>query len=263
MTLLRYAVSIVVGLFFSLPVVWLLAVSFMKRVDLFRSPPQFLFSPTSSNYRKIYIDGEGFSSLITTILTGFTVAAFATIVALLYYLPKLLSGEKKPSIETFLLPAYALPGVIIAIPFFFYVSALGINSYFSWFGGLLASAIIISMLLISGFINDLPTSCIDTLRVHRPHRLISNSVILARDLRSAILITLLFSFLVCWHDLAISIVTNSGDLKSVNMSINGLITPIGTYWGQIAALSTPSILLAILFSVSANEKILRGFSFGR
>jgi multiple sugar transport system permease protein len=158
---------------------------------------------------------------------------------------------------------YALPSTVIAIPFFFYAQWLGIPWWMSYGAALCAIGVVLAVLLLSGYLRDLKRSAIEGLCVHEPAEFKRHVRVVGWDARAVIGVTALFCFLGGWHDLVFGAVLSSGALRPLNVSILGLITPIGTFWGEIAARSVPSIMVAVICVALAGEGILRGFALGR
>jgi len=53
-----YLALTLAGFLVALPFIWMVLTSFKTRVDAFAIPPKIVFSPTLSNYRLAFVDGD-------------------------------------------------------------------------------------------------------------------------------------------------------------------------------------------------------------
>ena len=262
-SILRKAIAPSLAALFVFPATWLLYVSLIDRVQLFGAGSAGLLQNlTLENYHTVFVIRDGLSNVSLTFGVSISVGLVASFVAFFFLVSNFLFNLKKPVSEPFLLPAFAMPGIVIAVPFFFYVSLLGLPNLLSWFLGLLATGLIVAVLMLSGYMEDLPRSSVAALALSKASPMKKLGVIMS-SMRSELAVVGVFCFLFSWQDLAISLVTGEAHSRSMTVEVMGLITPIGTYWGEIAALSAPAIFLAFAFAILSKPILFRGFSFGR
>lgn len=260
---IRSVVLLTTTAFFAAPIIWLMTASIMERRDIFRNPPEMGFVPTAANLVEVFVTGDGLGQLLTTLLVSGASAVLATAIAFAQAANFVLTRKDPKKLEASLLAFYAVPGAVIAVPFFLYVSAIGIPGPVAFVAGTTATAAMIAVLLILGYARGVKRSAIETLALLSPQSVWRRFPMFISEMRSVIGVVATFAFLVGWHDLIIGVVTSGAGFRSLNVAIIGLVTPIGTYWGQIAALSVPSVALALALTFSVNTTFLRGFAFGR
>jgi multiple sugar transport system permease protein len=255
--------TVLVAVTYAGPVLWILGVAFMDRKDLFSTPTKLWFSPTASNFLIAFIQKDGLIELFRSIWISCTAAAVSLLVCLPFLVSRILRGRTIANDRGTLYALFALPATFVAIPFFIYVTAFGIPSLFGYLLALIGSMMVIGTLIIDGYLQQVKRSALESMQLYGGLDISRASLFVCKDAGSVISVALLFMFLIGWHDLVLVLVLGGDGLRTMNVAIVGLVTPIGTFWGEIAARSSVSVLCAAVIALVANDQMYKGFSLGK
>ena len=190
-----------VALLVLMPLIWMVAVSFMVPGEAAQFPPPlFPAHPTLANYRTLFADYGVGRYLANSLL----LASLATMLALLFVVPAGYAFAKlrfkgRDAIFQALVAALVVPGQIGMLPLYLELKAMGlVNSYAGalvpWLAG------IFGIFLVRQFCLSIPTELLEAARIDGA----SEGMILRRivlPVLKPVLITLaLFVFLGCWND---------------------------------------------------------------
>jgi multiple sugar transport system permease protein len=190
-----------VALLVLMPLLWMVAVSFMAPGDAAQFPPPlFPANPTLANYRTLFADYGIGRYLANSLL----VSSLATMLALLFVVPAGYAFAKlrfrgRNAIFQVLVAALVVPGQIGMLPLYLELKAMGlVNSYAGalvpWLAG------IFGIFLVRQFCLSIPTELLEAARIDGA----SEGMILRRIVLptlTPVLITLaLFVFLGSWND---------------------------------------------------------------
>jgi multiple sugar transport system permease protein len=191
----------VIALLVLMPLIWMVAVSFMAPGEAAQFPPPlFPARPTLANYRMLF-DHYGIGRFLANSLL---VSSLATILALLFVVPAGYAFAKlrfngRDAVFQSLVALMVVPGQIGMLPLYLELKAMGlVNSYAGalvpWLAG------IFGIFLVRQFCLSIPTELLEAARVDGA----SEGTILRRIILPTlipVLITLaLFVFLGSWND---------------------------------------------------------------
>lgn len=194
-------VAAVVALLVLMPLIWMLAVSFMAPGEAAQFPPPlFPASPTLGNYRTLF-ENYGVGRYLANSLL---VASVATMLALLFVIPAGYAFAKlrfsgRDAIFHALVALLVVPGQIGMLPLYLELKAMGlVNSYagalIPWLAG------IFGIFLVRQFCLSIPTELLEAARVDGA----SEGMILRRivlpTLKPVVVTLALFVFLGSWND---------------------------------------------------------------
>jgi multiple sugar transport system permease protein len=194
-------IAAVVALLVLMPLIWMVAVSFMAPGEAAQFPPPlFPASPTLANYRTLFSDYGVGRYLANSML----VSSLATMLALLFVVPagyafaKLRFNGRDAIFQT-LVAALVVPGQIGMLPLYLELKAMGlVNSYAGalvpWLAG------IFGIFLVRQFCLSIPTELLEAARIDGA----SEGMILRRivlpTLKPVLITLALFVFLGSWND---------------------------------------------------------------
>ena len=195
------AVAALVALLVLMPLVWMVAVSFMAPGEAAQFPPPlFPARPTLVNYRTLFEHYGVGRYLVNSIL----VSTLATVLALLFVVPAGYAFAKlrfngRDAIFQALVALLVVPGQIGMLPLYLELKAMGlVNSYAGalvpWLAG------IFGIFLVRQFCLSIPTELLEAARVDGA----SEGTILRRivlpSLKPVLITLALFVFLGSWND---------------------------------------------------------------
>ena len=194
-------VAALVALLVLMPLIWMVAVSFMAPGEAAQFPPPlFPANPTLANYRTLF-ENYGVGRYLANSLL---VASLATMLALLFVVPAGYAFAKlrfsgRDAIFQALVALLVVPGQIGMLPLYLELKAMGlVNSYagalIPWLAG------IFGIFLVRQFCLSIPTELLEAARVDGA----GDGMILRRivlpTLKPVLITLALFVFLGSWND---------------------------------------------------------------
>lgn len=236
--------AVVVALVILAPVVWALATSLKSRVDALASPPVLLANPTWDNYREVFQSQRFRVPLVNSLEIG----AFSTLLCLLAGLPAGYAFSMKGAnfarvAFVSLLGIRMAPPMVLALPIFVIFSRLGLNT--TTLPVILMHAAVnlpIAVWLSKVFFDRLPKRLYEAslLDGDRPWGAFVRQIIPVAA--PAIMAVGLVCFLLSWNEFFFASVLTSYEGRPVTVVVPSLITPHGTYWGVVTAITMISII---------------------
>ncbi|HEX5238475.1 MAG TPA: carbohydrate ABC transporter permease [Sphingomicrobium sp.] len=194
-------VAAIAALLVLIPLVWMLAVSFMAPGEAAQFPPPLLPShPTLVNYRTLFEQyGVG-----RYLLNSLLISSLATILALLFVVPAGYAFAKlrfsgRDAIFQALIALLVVPGQIGMLPLYLELKAMGlVNSYAGalvpWLAG------IFGIFLVRQFCLSIPTELLEAARVDGASEGLILRRIVLPTLKPVLITLALFVFLGSWND---------------------------------------------------------------
>jgi len=77
-----------------------------------------------------------------------------------------------------------------------------------------------------------------------------------------LMVTWAFCFINSWNEFFLALMLTGYDSRPFTVAVPALITPHGTYWGQVTAISTVGLLPGLPFAISARRYLVRELTAG-
>ena len=259
-----YVGVLVILLIILTPYVWLVLTSFKDRVDAFAIPPKILFTPTLDNYTTAF-GQKGFTQ---NLVNSAIVATLSTVVALVVGVPAAysLARFKVRGNRVFmmaLLAARLLPAIVLAVPLFILFSDAGlIDTYGALVLAYLTFNLPFTVWMMRGFFLAIPVE-IDEAAIMDGCSYVSAffRVVLPLTL-GGLAATAIFCVINSWNEFLFALILTGRHTATLPVAIPGLLTPYGTYWGQIAAVGTVTTIPVLLFAFAVQKYLVRGMTGG-
>jgi multiple sugar transport system permease protein len=195
------AFAALVALLVLMPLIWMIAVSFMVPGEAAQFPPPlFPAHPTLANYRTLFADYGIGRYLANSLL----LASLATMLALLFVVPAGYAFAKlrfrgRDAIFQALVAAMVVPGQIGMLPLYLELKAMGlVNSYAGalvpWLAG------IFGIFLVRQFCLSIPTELLEAARINGAGEGMILRRIVLPTLKPVLITLALFVFLGSWND---------------------------------------------------------------
>ncbi|PRA81215.1 carbohydrate ABC transporter permease [Microbacterium sp. MYb66] len=244
------------------PIIWLVVTSFKDRVDIFSSAPSLFFTPTLENYRQAFLE-KGFTD---NLLNSTIVGVVSTGIALLVGVPAAYSLSRARKGETFmmaLLAARLLPAMVLAVPLFVLASSLGVrDSYFALIAAHLTFALPFTVWMMRGFFLAVPISLDEAARLDGCGEWGTFLRVILPIVKPGLASTGIFCLINSWNEFLFALVLTGRHTQTLPVAIPSLITPIGTSWGQVAAVGTVTILPVLIIAFIVQKHIVAGMTGG-
>ena len=259
-----FVLVVVVFLAYLSPLIWLVVSSFKNRVDIFATPPKLFFSPTLDNYVVAFLD-KGF---LTNLRNSVVVAVASTLVALLVGIPAAynLTRHRSRFQGAFLLALLAarlLPAMVLSVPLFVIAAKIGISgSYSAVVAAHLTFSIPFTVWMMRGFFMAVPTALDEAARLDGCNEVSAFFRIVLPLTKGGIAATAIFLLINSWNEFLFALILTGRDTETLPVAIPNLLTPIGTFWGQIAAVATVTVVPVCVFAFAVQKYMVTGLTGG-
>ncbi|NQT21305.1 MAG: carbohydrate ABC transporter permease [Planctomycetes bacterium] len=270
---LRYGLVLVVLLWTTFPIAWMIITSFKPADDVMRMPPVFVFKPTFDNYVyaiekanfALFIRNTVFVAVASTVL----VIALGTLAA--YSFARYNTGEGH--ILFFILTTKMFPAIAVVLPYFIIFREIGKTSV----GQALAvgldrpGALIISytmfnlpfaIWLLVSFFQDISRELEDSARLDGYSRLQVLAKVVFPLATPGIAVTAVFCLIFSWNEFLFAYILTRDAARTITVGVESFFTLRGILWGPVAAAATISVLPMIIFVLLLQRYMVRGLTFG-
>lgn len=255
--------AIVVVLYIS-PLIWLFLASFKNRVDIFSSTPTLAFTPTVDNYVQAFAN-KGFTE---NLANSVIVAVVSSAIALAVGVPAAYSLSRKTAkvfrVYLFgLLAARLLPAIVLVVPLFILATKLGISgTYTAVVAAHLTFAIPFTVWMMRGFFLAVPKSLDEAARLDGCSEAGTFLRIALPLTRGGLVATSIFLVINSWNEFLFALILTGRDTATMPVALPSLLTPIGTFWGQIAAVATVTVVPVAIFAFLVQKHMVAGMTGG-
>ena len=259
-----YTVYVLLLLVYLVPYLWLVLSSFKTRVDAFAIPPHVFFSPTLENYRTVFLE-KGF---LGNLLNSGIIAASSTTIALLAGVPAAYGLTRfrvrgSGAFLVFLLACRLLPGMVLVVPLFILSSDLRlVDTYFAVVIAHLTFVMPFVVWMMRGFFANVPTSIDEAAMIDGCGPLGAFIRVVLPLALGGLSATAIFCLIMSWNDFLFALILTGRDTSTLTAAVPNLLTPMGTFWGQIAAVGTVTTIPVLVFAIAVQKHIVSGMTGG-
>ena len=239
----RISSALIVGLVSMvglLPLLFLILLSLKGRVDAVSS--SFLFHPTLKNYIHAF-DVEfaapalANSMIISVLSSGFG-AALAIPSAFWFSRATLRARE---GMLFSVVAVRMLPPIGILVPIYLWFRYLGLlDSRLGLVLILTATNTVFSTWMLKGFFDLVPTQFEESAQMDGASLLRALWDVVLPTILPGLLMTVFFTFVASWNEFLFALTLAPYNARTLSVIIPSLVTPQGTQWGELAALSVIS-----------------------
>jgi ABC-type glycerol-3-phosphate transport system permease component len=258
-TALVYAVLGILALAFVFPLIWVLGLSLKTRLQIFATPPLYLWWPTLENYADVLTRSDFAQAFINTLI----VSASAVLLSLCVGVPAAYAFARFPFTgRTFLFFALLvmrmLPPIAVLVP------KLGLAT--TRFSVVLADttfALPLVVWLMRGFFEDLPAELEESAWIDGASRYRAFWHIVLPLARPGLVAASILCLQLAWNDfLFAAVLTNNATQTLPVMMAAFNAGDSGVDWGGLTASGVLVILPVIIFSFIAQKHLVAGLSSG-
>ena len=261
---LTYILLIVISLAALLPYIWLLLTSIKNRVDIFTIPPKWIFKPTFNHYKVAFLE-KGFSlNFYNTII----ISVASTAIVMVIGVPCAYAFSRfklKGDVFTFFsfLLSRMTPIIVVAVPIYLLMRT------YHLLGTRLAVILCHTIYNISyviwmmkGFFDVVPRDLDDA-------ALIDGNGLFGAFFRITLPLTApglastaIFCVVMSWNEFLYAFIFSSRTSQTLAVAVPALVTPRGTFWGQIAAVAAVTTIPVLIFSFTIQKYMVKGLTMG-
>jgi len=261
---LIFTITLIILLTMLIPYFWLALTAVKNRVDIFSIPPKIFITPTWENFHVAFIE-KGF---LKNLLNSIIVALSCTIITLLAGVPAAYSLTRFSTRGNnlylfFLLAARLLPGIVLAVPLFILFSKAKLINNFS---AVVLSHITLNLpfavWMMRSFFLEVPIALDEAAIMDGCSPFAAFTKIVLPLVRGGLVATGIFCLINSWNEFLLALILTGRETATMPVAIPGLMTPLGTFWGQIAAVGIVTTLPVIIFALIVQKYIVQGMTGG-
>ncbi|MBC2640287.1 carbohydrate ABC transporter permease [Rhodococcus sp. NPDC056960] len=256
-------VAWIVALGFFFPVAWMVLTAFKQEGDAYTSPPKLFFTPTLDQFKAVLDSGVG-----TALLNSAFATAMSTILVLVLGVPAAFALSLRPVRKTkdalfFFISTKMLPIVAAIIPLYVIVNDIGLLDNI-WALVILYTAmnVPIAVWMMRSFFLEVPGELLEAASMDGASLWTSVREVILPLVSPGIAATALICVIFSWNEFFFAVNLTAVQAQTVPVFLVGFITGEGLYWARLSAAATLAALPVILAGWVAQNKLVRGLSFG-
>lgn len=253
----------VIALGFFFPVLWMVLTAFKEEGDAYTDPPKLFFTPTLQQFRDVLDSGIG-----TTLLNSVFATGISTILVLLLGIPAAFALSLRPVRKTrdalfFFISTKMLPVVAAIIPLYVIVGDIGMLDNI-WTLVILYTAmnLPIAVWMMRSFFLEVPGELLEAASMDGAGLWTSVREVILPLVSPGIAATALICIIFSWNEFFFAVNLTAVQAQTVPVFLVGFITGQGLYWAQLSAAAVLTALPVVLAGWIAQNKLVRGLSFG-
>jgi multiple sugar transport system permease protein len=261
------ALAVIAILLWSLfPIAFIVMSSLKPGQDIFAVPPKYLFTPTFEHYVSLWTRwGVFFSGLLnSTIITAGATALAVVASTCAGYVYSRNSGRFLNASVMFLIVVRLIPPIVVTLPLFPIVNALGLNDTHIVLMVLYATFFVsLGTVLMRTFIDQIPRELDEAALIDGGSRLTILRRVIVPLAAPGILAVAVFVVVFAWNEFLFAFIFTATRAKTAPLVISEMIGSIdGVDWGILFAASTVQLAPVLLFVVFMNRYLVAGLTAG-
>ncbi|KUH95211.1 sugar ABC transporter permease [Mycolicibacterium acapulense] len=256
-------VAWLVGIGFFFPVFWMVLTSFKQEADAATSPPKLFFSPTLDQYSAVFDQGIGPAMLNSLFATG-----ISTLLVLVLGVPAAFALSLRPVRKTqdalfFFMSTKMLPVVAVILPLYVIVSNIGLlDNIWALIVLYTAMNLPIAVWMMRSFFLEVPGELLEAASLDGASLWRSVREVILPLVSPGIAATALICVIFAWNEFFFAVNLTAVNAQTMPVYLVGFIAGEGQYWAVLSAAATMAALPVILCGWIAQNKLVRGLSFG-
>lgn len=261
---LRIAFLCFVAFVSVIPFLWIMMSAFKVRTDIMSPTLSFFFSPTLSNFVDAFVEGDfgiylwnstmvGVGTVILCLVTGVPAAyAFSRFHVL---------GKKH--LYFFILTTRMAPAIAVALPLYIVFKNLYLLGSIP--GVILAHAtftLALVIYLMKGLFDEVPREIDQAALVDGYSEWQTFLYVILPISRASIAATGFLAFIFSWNEFLFALLLGGTDARTLPAAFPGLVTPLGTYWGQLCAAAFAVAIPVIILATFIQKYLVKGLTLG-
>lgn len=264
-TVILIAISALLLLVWTFPVLWGVVTSLKTERDVLAYPPTVIFEPTWQNYLDALI---GRDSIIPNLWSSFIIATSTTALTIglavpaAYAFARLRLRAKKP-LGFYTLATQMVPPVGLVIPYFLILNKIGwLDSYQGMIIVYLTFSLPFAIWLMVSYMEDIPLEMEEAALLDRASRFQTLWHIILPQVRGGIAVTVIFIFLNAWNEFLFAVQLSGNAVRPVTVAMYNFISVEQTMWAKLSAAAMIAMLPVIILGLAGQKHIVKGLTVG-
>lgn len=261
---LRIAFLFFIAIVSFIPFLWIMMSAFKVRTDIMSPTLSFFFSPTMSNFVAAFVEGEFGLYLRNSLIVGVgtVVLCLVTGVPAAYTFSRFHVLGKK-HLYFFILTTRMAPAIAVVLPL--YVVFKNLQLLGSIPGVILAHAtftLALVIYLMKGLFDEIPKEIDQAALVDGYSEWQTFIHVILPISRASIAATGFLAFIFSWNEFLFALLLGGTDARTLPAAFPGLVTPLGTYWGQLCAAAFAVAIPVIVLATFIQKYLVKGLTLG-
>jgi multiple sugar transport system permease protein len=248
------------------PIAFIVMSSFKPGQDIFAVPPKLVFDPTLRHYANLWSGWQTFFAglLNSTVVTGGATALAVIASTAAGYVYSRSSGRLLNASVLFLIAVRLIPPIVVTLPLFPIVNALGLNDTHVILMVLYATFFVsLGTVLMRTFIDQIPRELDEAAEIDGGGRFTIVRRIIVPLAAPGILAVAVFVVVFAWNEYLFAFIFTATSAKTAPLVVSEMLGSIdGVDWGVLFAASTVQLLPVLLFVVAMNRYLVAGLTAG-
>jgi multiple sugar transport system permease protein len=261
---LRIAFLFFIAIVSFIPFLWIMMSAFKLRTDIMSPTLSFFFSPTLSNFVDAFVEGD-----FGTYLRNSTIVGVGTVIlCLVTGVPAAYAFSRfhvlgKKHLYFFVLTTRMAPAIAVALPLYIVFKNLYLLGSIP--GVILAHAtftLALVIYLMKGLFDEVPREIDQAALVDGYSEWQTFLYVILPISRSSIVATGFLAFIFSWNEFLFALLLGGTDARTLPAAFPGLVTPLGTYWGQLCAAAFAVAIPVIILATFIQKYLVKGLTLG-
>lgn len=256
-------VTVVLIVFFLLPVYHVATMSLKTQRETFASPPVWLFRPTPEHYQGLLAGNFPRFLLNSLVVSGANVALSLMLGAPAAYALARAKVRGQRFILFAILATRMMPPISLALPVFVVFLNTGLlDTRLGLILVFLSFNLPLTVWLLYGFFSEVPDELLDAARIDGASVLTAFARIAIPYVSSGIVATTILMWIYAWNEFTFTLILTRREAITATVALGQLFTFETVAWGRIAAGGTLTMLPIMLLAVIGRRYFVRGLTGG-
>jgi len=248
------------------PILFIVISSFKRQTEIFAYPPSLFFEPTLQHYISLWTSWDAFfPTMINSAIISVSATALTCVICLMSgFVYSRYSSAFLGLSAVYLIAIRLLPPIVITLPLFPVVNALGLSDTHMVLV-LLYTAFWVSIctMIMKTFIDEIPRSIDEAAAVDGASTLQLLWRVVAPMALQGLAACAIFVFVFSWNEYLFALIFTTTDAKTTPLIIAEVMdTPAGTNWGVLFAGVTIQLIPSTLLVVLTQRYLIAGLTAG-
>jgi ABC-type glycerol-3-phosphate transport system permease component len=259
-----YAALLALLVFFLFPLLWILGLSFKTRMQVFASPPLFLWTPTLQNYASVLSTGAFQSAFLNSML----ISAEAVLLSICVGVPAAYAFARfrfaaRSTLFMSLLVMRMLPPIAVLVPMYVLFAKIGLgHTRLSVVLAYTTFSLPLVVWIMRGFFEELPRELEESAWVDGASRFAAFRYVVLPLVRPGLVAATILTLLLAWNDFIFAAVLTTDATRTLPVLMASFSGDVGVDWGAMTASCVLVVLPVLLFSFAAQRHLVTGLSSG-
>jgi multiple sugar transport system permease protein len=260
---LTIATALVLGLFLTMPLLWIFLTALKPTPLMLTLPPTWLFEPTTEHFRAIFARPRFWLYLGNTLIVSFATATLTlTFGALAAYAIARYRSGGRPLLYT-TLGIRALPPIVLGLPMFVLYTKLGlIDTLHGLTIAYTAFMLPNTIWLMLGYFQSVPRELEDAALVDGCTRFGAFWRVALPLAKPGLVVTGFYNAVGAWNHFFYGLTLSTADARTLPVYAAELIGEYSIRWGEVSAIGSILILPQIVLVILMQKHLAGGLTLG-